>query len=1034
MRLAGVGQTNQDFRREDATLVGTEATVDSPNSKIWQRKPSLAFAAARFLVAATLLFIALNTRATFAQEVAADLLEVRGDSIYRWQIGDADASLLQGECVIQQGDDRIEAESVLLVVDGPIGNVRNRLVIQEPSKDGIAVRPRALTVRTLDEPKIHSPRYLKAPDEKPKLLNYLPDSFDTPLDDIGSQPQRKRELIEPVQFEQSIPAADGSVVEPETSGSPFKFFVGGGTRALEISGRNSAAPALTETINRPESNETVILSRGGVTIRINDVSAQLPSGELMEFGSVTLSADRVVAWLPLASKLLSGDANWSDAPGELYLEGDIVFRQGERIVYAEAMYYNIAAEVGMVLDAEAITTIPEFQGVVRLKADVLQQVSKGNFVAFDAAVTSSRMGVPRYWLQSQRLSLTDREQIIADPETGAPTIDREPFVTSSNNFVYMGGVPLLYWPTFSTTLEKPSFYVSGINIKNDNVFGTQVGLDFDIFQIFGVDNPPKGVDWDLSLDYLSKRGPAIGTTLDYRVKSLFGVEGPVIGFLDAWVIDDTGLDTLGRGRRDIVPDKRTRGRALLRHRHYLPRDFEFIAEVGWISDRNFLEQYLENEWDRDLDHRTALRLRRYWHSHMLDLSAKAQVNDFFTEDEQLPQLDHYLLGGSILNDWLTWSAHSKVGYNRLNVSDTAVTTVPGEVDAKGVVAATRHELAMPLNIGPVKVVPNVSGEISHYGEAANGESLNRTLGQAGVRASLQMWRFDPGVQSSLLNVRGLAHKMEWTAEYFYADSDTNLDELPLYDPLDDNAQEEFRRRFIFDTFGGVLPDRFDPRTYALRHGFQSLVASPSDVIADDLQQFRFGLNQRWQTRRGLPGRDRIVDLFELNMDVLLYPKQDRDNFGETLGPATYDVKYNIGDRVTLLSDGYIDFFDDGLRSISAGFRTSRPGLGDAYIGLLSLEGPISSTVLRGTLDYRLNEKWIVSTGTTYDFGSVGNVGQTVALTRIGESLLLRVGLNIDDGRNNTSVGFSVEPRLFPSRKRGRLGGQLIPPPGVEGLE
>ena len=57
----------------------------------------------------------------------------------------------------------------------------------------------------------------------------------------------------------------------------------------------------------------------------------------------------------------------------------------------------------------------------------------------------------------------------------------------------------------------------------------------------------------------------------------------------------------------------------------------------------------------------------------------------------------------------------------------------------------------------------------------------------------------------------------------------------------------------------MLPPQFDPRTFALRQGLQRLVASPSDVIADDLEQFRVGLHQRWQTKRGLPGRERIVD-------------------------------------------------------------------------------------------------------------------------------------------------------------------------------
>jgi hypothetical protein len=827
-----------------------------------------------------------------------------------------------------------------------------------------------------------------------------------------------------------------------TSGG-FQFFTGGGTRSVEILARGASSPPVIETISRPELGESVIVARGGVTVLIRDVTAQLPSGEFMELGTISLSADRIVGWLPLLTGIFDGTTDFSEAEGELYLEGDIVFRQGERIIYAESMYYNISREQGMVLNAEAITTIPEYQGIVRLKADVLQQVARGNFIGFDAAVTSSRMGVPRYWLQSQQLRLTDRERLGQDPLTGEPRLDREPFVESNGNFVYVAGVPVFYWPRFSTSLERPAYYLTGIKTNNDNIFGTQVLLDFDLFQLFGIDDAPRGVDWELSLDYLSDRGPAIGTTLDYQLPGLLGIPGPVNGFFDTWIIDDRGVDTLGRDRLALVPEERTRGRSFLRHRHYLPRDYELIAEIGWISDRNFLEQYLENEWDQLSDQNTGLRLRKYLSNQLFDLSVQGRVNDFFQETERLPQLDHYLLGASLLGNHFTWSAHSKVGYARLRVADdpenmaeaAEYSPLPGELERRGVIASTRQELALPLAVGPLKVVPNVSGEASHYGEAADGNSLTRLLGQAGVRTSLSAWKVDPTIQSSLLNVRGLAHKVEWTAEYFFADSDTNLDDLPLYDPLDDNAQEQFRRRFIQETFGAtVLPPEFDPRTYAFRHGIQRLVASPSDVIADDLQLVCLGLDQRWQTKRGLPGRERIVDLLQLDLDLLVFPDADRDNFGETLGPATYDVRYHIGDRVTLLSDGYFDFFDDGLRSVSAGFRTSRPGVGDLYLGLLSLEGPISSTVLRSTLDYRLNEKWIASAGSTYDFGDVGNVGQTFAVTRIGESLLLRLGVVVDRGRDNVGIGFGIEPRFWPRPRLGRIGGQLIPPPGVEGLE
>jgi hypothetical protein len=694
------------------------------------------------------------------------------------------------------------------------------------------------------------------------------------------------------------------------------------------------------------------------------------------------------------------------------------------------------------LDAEAITSIPGYQGIVRLKADVLQQVASGNFRAFDAAVTTSRLGVPRYWLQSEQLTLTDRARTSTDPVTGQAVLVRDPFASSANNFLYFCSVPILYWPRFSTSLENPSYYVRGIKFTNDSAFGTGVLVDWDLFQLLGIENVPKGVDWELSTDYLSDRGPAFGTTSRYRLPGLCGLPGPVNGYYDSWFIRDSGLDRLGNDRIDLPPETSNRGRWLLQHRHHLPNGYEFIAELGWLSDRNFLEQYLENVWDQDPDPNTGVRLRKYRYNNLFDFSANVQVNDFFTETEYLPSLDHYLMGGSLLHDHLTWSAHNRISYAKLNVADPPVnpaeaaqqSPIPGEFEREGAIISTRQELALPIATGPVKLVPFVSGEAAYYGEAVDTQSLTRLLGQAGVRASLPMSRVDPTIQSSLLNVRGLAHKLEWTAEYFYADSNTNLEELPLYDALDDNAQEQFRRRFIQDTFGGVLPLRFDPRNYAFRQGMQRWVASPSETIADDLQQVRLGLHQRYQTKRGLPGRERIVDLLQFDVDMLFFPEAERDNFGESLGPTTYDMRYHIGDRFTLLSDGYFDFFSDGLSSVSAGIRTSRPGASDWYVGLLSLEGPISSTVFRTALDYRLNEKWIFSGGMTYDFGQTGNVGQAIGLTRIGESLLVRVGMNVDSGRDNVGVGFSVEPRFWPTPRLGQLGGKLIPPPGVEGLE
>lgn len=1019
-------------------LVGKEATVDQSfrSRSVMECCREIVVAALSVLLFTSTLGFQTSDR-LHAAVISGASLQVHGVSVSRWKEGEADVSLLTGDCVVSIDDHKRTAEVVLLFVDRSSDEIRSRMLLWESKRawNQNIEEAEYIVCTTEQDPLVSAPNYVAKPNTANDLIQLL--------DDMAPSNVANDALVSPVQFQEE----KQGVLPPEKSktesaGGGLQFLVGGGTRSVEIVPRGESSPPQVETINRPELSETVIVARGGMTVLVRDVTAQLPTGDKMELGTISISADRVVGWLPLVSNLFNGADDLSQAQGELYLEGDIVFRQGERIIYADSMYYNVAMERGLVLDAEAITTVPNYKGLIRLKADVLQQVAKGNFIAFDAAITSSRMGVPRYWLQSEQLTLREKEQDEVDPSTGLVGKRREPFVDSRNNFVYLSGVPVLYWPKFSTSLERPTSYVSSVGISSDSVFGTQYLLDLDLLQLLGIQSAGKGLDWDLSLDYFTDRGFAFGTNLDYQVSGFLGSENQANGLLDAWFIRDGGLDTLGNLRRDLIPETRNRGRVLLRHQQSIGSTGELTAELGWVSDRNFLEQYLESEWDQDTDHRSEVHLRRYHHSHLLDLTVGGRLNDFYTVTEKLPQLDHYLLGGSLLGERLTLSSHSKVGYQRLNRANNPenpaeaalYSPVPGEITADGIVASTRQEISLPFQAGPIRILPSLSGEAAHYGQDSLGEPVTRLLGQAGVSASLSAWKVDPSIQSALLNVKGLAHKLEWIAGYQYADSNLNLEDLPLYDPLDDNSQEQFRSRYITTNFGGALDPRFDPRYHALRQGFQWLVASPSDVIADDLQRFRFGLHQRWQTKRGLPGKERIVDLLQLDIDTSLFPKSDRDNFSESIGPTTYSLLYHVGDRFDVISDGYFDFFSTGLRSLSAGVRTSRPGLGELYVGLLSLRGPINSTVLRANLDYRLNEKWIASANTAYDFEETGNIGQTIAVTRIGESLLLRLGVNVDEGRDNVGIGFSVEPRFWPSPRIGRLGGGLIPPPGFDGVE
>ena len=425
-----------------------------------------------------------------------------------------------------------------------------------------------------------------------------------------------------------------------------------------------------------------------------------------------------------------------------------------------------------------------------------------------------------------------------------------------------------------------------------------------------------------------------------------------------------------------------------------------------------------------------------------------RLNEFFTETQWLPRLDHFWIGQPLLGDRLTWYEHTNIAYAQFKSAHPPTDPVdaaiwgplpweaPAATTRSGGRYATRHELDLPFSVGVVKFDPYVLGELAHWDEALDFSDANRAYGAAGLRASMPMWSVDPYAQSDLFNVHGLAHKVVFNADASYAQSTLDLQDLALYDQIDDNNIEEYRRKFPFYDFGGPppVPLPFDERFYALRRGLGNYVASQSTEIADDLFTVRLAANQRWQTKRGPAGNQRIVDWIKLDTDITLFPNPNRDNFGQVAGLADYNFRWHVGDRTTVVSEGYFDFFAQAPKYATIGMFLDRPPRGSLYFGFHSLEGPIASSVFLTTYSYRMSPKWISTFGMSYDFVAARNIGQNLTLTRIGESFLISMNVNVDTSKNNIGANFMITPRFFQGRVGPSSAGMIVPVAGAYGLE
>jgi len=344
--------------------------------------------------------------------------------------------------------------------------------------------------------------------------------------------------------------------------------------------------------------------------------------------------------------------------------------------------------------------------------------------------------------------------------------------------------------------------------------------------------------------------------------------------------------------------------------------------------------------------------------------------------------------------------------------------------------------------------------LGHWGQDLNHDEYDRAYGLVGARASLPMWSVDPTVESDLWNLHGIAHKVVFNVNAFAASSSGQLNQngqpvLPLYDPIDDPNIDQFRRHFAWVTFNPGLtagstnpadyvpplpvPPQFDPRLYALRYGMGDWVTGPSE-IAGQISEVQLGVEQRWQTKRGPPDERHVEDWIDFDTHVTLYPMADRDDFGKPAGLLDYDFHWFVGDRLTLVSDGLWDFFDEGQSIVRIGAFLARPPRGNLYVGMTVLEGPIRSDVLSMNYSYWMSPKWLSSAGVSLDFGQNWIVAESITLTRVGESFLCSAGFSVDSVRGTVGMNFMIEPRFLPKNRLGAVGGARIPPAGANGLE
>ncbi|MCA8996544.1 MAG: hypothetical protein KDA80_06160, partial [Planctomycetaceae bacterium] len=162
--------------------------------------------------------------------------------------------------------------------------------------------------------------------------------------------------------------------------------------------------------------EYVMTVTGGVNIVVDNVPLQVDGQTIVT--RVDLTADRAILWTDA-----SQSGNFSNfeidetTPLQIYLEGNIVVRQGSNLVRASHAFYDINQRRGLLMNAEIRSFLSDYEGTLRLRAAELRQYSETNFHAKNAFFTTSEFGFPKYRVEASDVFV---RQV---PKLGPPTVN-----------------------------------------------------------------------------------------------------------------------------------------------------------------------------------------------------------------------------------------------------------------------------------------------------------------------------------------------------------------------------------------------------------------------------------------------------------------------------------------------------------------------------------------------------------------------------------------------------------------------------------
>jgi LPS-assembly protein len=686
--------------------------------------------------------------------------------------------------------------------------------------------------------------------------------------------------------------------------------------------------------------------------------ATASNGVVVTYGEATLTAKKVQVDMDGKTILAEGDVSLK----RVGPDGRAVLWRGERI------RYNYATG-SLSADEFRFGQPPFFAAGRHLEGGKTNGVQS----AVDAVITTDDVADPDYKIKARSITITQDRRVTAKEATAI-----------------VGGVPVMYFPTYSKTLNEHKYYWTAIPGYRSTWGAFALGAYHQ--------NWSTNVQTALELDFYSKRGPGIGPSVEYDLGRWGKGQGSFYYIHDR----EPGTDGFGQ------PNPTNRERLAFSHQANPWDDFYATAALWQQGDPDIIRDFFQNEYRENTPQPlTYFEAEQLWKNFSLGVLVAPQVNSFQPAVERLPEV--FLNGArqQLGPTPLYYDSRSSLGYYRFSDGDYS------SLSYEAFRADTFHQLTLPKTFfGFLNVIPRAGARYTHYGEPTGLDTIttpgNRWVFNTGGEVTWKASATWKDVDSGFWELNGLRHVVQPSFNYAYIPT-PNL--KPREVPQFDYRVPSFELRPI------EFPDDNSIDTLGYRNVIRlSLFNLLETKRSGGMQDF---VNWQIYTDWNLDKQEALETNFSDVYSKLMFQPKSWLGFGSLM---RMDV-----------STGRLDEFDNAIRLTPNDVWSWT--LANRYLRADPELLNDSSNTFFSTIGYRMNENWSVRMSHQFEAEFSTMQAQYYTLARDFRSWVGAITVQIlDNGPNGidwtVGVGFQLKASPNPSQQDRTTGPNRLLQPWI----